>query len=121
MTREHETGGPRLPADQPTAEAERRGGAWDERRKWSRVRRRLKVTLKHSPCFSVDIGLGGVCVELLRVLSPGVSVEGTIQVKGDELPFAGRVAWAKPGEPYLGLRGRMGLLFTRCAPGIPGR
>jgi hypothetical protein len=83
-------------------------------RSGGRLRRRLKVTLKHSPSFTVDIGSGGFCAELLRVLPPGTPVEGTIQLRGGDLPFAGTVVWAKAGDAYLGLRGRMGVLFTRA-------
>jgi len=82
-----------------------------------RIRRRLKVMLQYSPSFSVDIGPGGLCLELLRVLPPGAPVEGTIQMQGTALPFSGRVAWSKPGIPHMGLRGKMGVLFTRGAPG----
>jgi hypothetical protein len=81
-------------------------------RRWPRLRRRYKVTLGQSPSFSVDVGGGGFCTELLRVLPPGTPVEGTIHVRGKDLAFAGRVAWAKPGFPHLGVRGRMGVLFT---------
>ena len=63
----------------------------------------------------MDIGGGGFCTELLRVLPPGTQVEGVIQVKGADLPFAGAVVWAKPGDAYLGLRGRMGVIFTRTS------
>lgn len=79
----------------------------------ARVRRRFRVSLKHSPCFSVDIGAGGVCLEILRVLPPGSLIEGTVLVHDSERFFAGRVVWAKSGVPHLGLRGRMGVAFTK--------
>jgi hypothetical protein len=88
-------------------------------RRWPRLRRRYKVTLGQSPSFSVDVGGGGFCTELLRVLPPGTPVEGVINVRGKELPFVGRVAWAKPGFPHLGVRGRMGVHFTRFTSGFP--
>jgi len=88
-------------------------------RQWVRQRRRFKVTLKQGPSFSVDVCAGGFCTELLRVLPPGTSVEGTILVKGAEVPFSGRVVWARSGEPHLGLKGRMGILFTHItAPAL---
>jgi PilZ domain len=90
-------------------------GKMKHERKSTRVRRRFKVTLKQGPSFSVDVGEGGLCTELLRVLPPGTLVEGTILVKGADVPFAGRVVWARPGAPHLGLRGRMGILFTEMA------
>jgi hypothetical protein len=85
----------------------------------ARVRRRLRVTLRQGPCFTVDVSAGGFCTELLRALPPGTPVEGKIQVRGADVPFTGRVVWARPGDPYLGLRARMGVLFTRLAPGFP--
>jgi hypothetical protein len=81
-------------------------------RQTPRVRRRLKVTLERSTSFTVDVGAGGFCLELLRVLAPGSKVSGTIQVPSAEVPFTGLVAWAKPGDAWLGLRGRMGIAFT---------
>lgn len=91
-------------------------GGLRHQRKWERVRRRLKVTFRHGPSFSVDVSRGGFCVELLRVLPAGAPVEGTVQVKGKEMPFAGLVAWSRAGMPYLGLRGRMGVQLIQCAP-----
>jgi hypothetical protein len=80
-----------------------------------RYRRRFKVVLPHSAAFTVDIGVSGFCTQVLRVLTPGSLVEGTIQVNGTDIPFAGRVAWAKPGDPRLSIPGRMGLLLTRTS------
>ncbi len=85
-------------------------------RNGARLRRRFKVMLEHSPSFTVDVGLQGFCLELLRVLPPGSPVEGTVQMKRADVPFAGRVVWAKSGDASLGLRGRMGVAFTRVAP-----
>jgi hypothetical protein len=82
----------------------------------SRQRRRFKVVLGHAPCFTIDVGAGGFCTELLRVLVPGTAVEGSISAKGTEFAFAGRVAWAKPGDARMGLRGRMGVCFTQVSP-----
>jgi hypothetical protein len=81
-------------------------------RKWRRTRKRLRVKLVHSESFTVDIGKGGFCAELARVLAPGSPVAGTVVVDGRDLPFTGTVAWAKAGDTYLGLRGRMGISFT---------
>jgi hypothetical protein len=80
----------------------------------SRQRRRFKVVLGHAPCFTIDVGAGGFCTELLLV--PGTAVEGSISAKGTEFAFAGRVAWAKPGDARMGLRGRMGVCFTQVSP-----
>lgn len=81
-------------------------------RRWRRHRRRVKVTLRHSTSYTVDLGCGGFCVELLRVLAPGSIVAGTVHERQSDVRFSGTVAWAKPGDPYLGLRGRMGVRFT---------
>jgi hypothetical protein len=85
------------------------------RRAGARHRRRLKVLSGHGPSFTVDVGGGGFCTQSLRVLPPGTAVEGTIQVNGQEVPFAGRVTWAKAGEPRMNLKGKMGVLLTRVA------
>lgn len=77
-----------------------------------RVRRRYTVRLERNVCFTVDVSRGSCCVEVLRVVAPGTEVEGTIDVRGKAVPFGGRVLWAKAGDPYHGLRGRMGVLFT---------
>lgn len=84
-----------------------------------RVRRRYKVRLEQNVCFTVDVGRDGCCVEVLRVVTPGTQIEGTIDVRGREVPFTGRVLWAKAGDPYHGLRGRMGVLFTRIEVPLP--
>ena len=85
-------------------------------RQAQRVRRRLKVTLERGVSFTVDVGAGGFCTEILRVLPPGSRVSGTIQVPSIDVPFTGLVAWAKPGDAWLGLRGRMGIVFTDVPP-----
>jgi hypothetical protein len=82
------------------------------RRASVRARRRLKLKLPHCRSFTADIGAGGFSAEVLRVLPPGTSIDGSIELGGRSIPFAGRVAWAKAGDPYNGIRGRMGILFT---------
>ena len=57
-----------------------------------------------------------MCVELLRVLPVGSSVKGVLQLKSADVPFAGRVAWSRSGDAYLGVKGRMGVIFTSIAP-----
>jgi hypothetical protein len=82
------------------------------KRNSQRVRRRLKVTLPHCRAFTLDVGSGGFSAELLRVLQPGTKISGVIELDQAAIPFAGTVAWSKPGDPYLGLRGRMGIAFA---------
>jgi hypothetical protein len=80
----------------------------------ARHRRRFRVTLSgHPSAFTLDVGAGGFCTELMRVLPAGSRVYGSLLVKGAEVAFAGLVAWAKPGEARMSLRGRMGVRFTR--------
>ncbi len=78
----------------------------------SRRRRRYKVTLGTHTSFTIDISGGGFSTEAMRVLPVGTEVTGTIQVEAKQVPFSGRVAWAKAGAPHLNLRGRMGIRFS---------
>jgi hypothetical protein len=77
-----------------------------------RHRRRLRATLGSTPVFTADVGPGGFSAELIRVQPPGTPVQGSIRVNGDDLAFRGEIAWAKAGEPRLGLRGRIGVRFS---------
>src|SRR5260370_3853086 len=77
----------------------------------SRRRRRFKVTLGIHASFTVDVSSGGFSTESMRVLPAGTEVVGTIQIEGKELPFSGRIAWAKASAPQMGLRGMMGVRF----------
>ncbi len=87
----------------------------NRRRTGARARRRLRVTLPHCRSFTADVGLGGFGAELLRVLPPGTRVDGSFEIGGRSVPFAGKVAWAKAGDPYMGIRGRIGVVFTDAA------
>ncbi len=82
------------------------------RRTGARARRRLRVTLPHCRSFTADVGPGGFAAEVLRVLPPGTRVDGTLELGERSVPFAGKVAWAKAGDPYMGIRGRIGVVFT---------
>ncbi len=83
-----------------------------------RHRRRFRVTIGTSPVFTLDLGGGGFSAELLRVPAPGSSVKGVIQLNGVDVPYAGDVAWAKPGDARIGLRGRIGVRFTQLSPDV---
>jgi hypothetical protein len=88
----------------------------------ARHRRRYRVALVgHPTSFTVDVGAGGFCVEAMRVLPTGTALQGSIQVDGSEVDFAGTVVWNRPGDPRLNLRGRMGVQFTRVAQGFSDR
>lgn len=78
-----------------------------------RQRRRFIVRLGHTSSFTVDVSASGFCVRLMKVLPVDTAVEGSIQVESHEVPFAGVVAWARPGARHLNLLGSMGVVFTR--------
>lgn len=89
-------------------------------RRSDRERRRALVRFGTTACFTVDLGAGGFCARLLRVLPLHTALEGRIQVEGQSLPFAGRVAWSRPGDWRLHLPGTMGVRFTRTPAGLLG-
>ncbi len=72
--------------------------------------------LERSACFTLNIGDGGFCVGVVRVLPPGTAVEGTIDLDGTPVPFTGTIAWAKPAGPDAA-DGLMGVRFTRARGG----
>jgi len=79
-----------------------------------RRRRRYRLTMAgHPSAFTVDIGAGGFCTEVMRVLPAGTAIQGSLLVDGAEVAFAGQVAWTKAGEARMSVRGRMGVRFTR--------
>jgi hypothetical protein len=83
-----------------------------------RSRVRLRVATSHGGSFTVNVGPGGFCTELVRVLPIGTPVEGSIYLDGQDRRFTGRVAWARPGDFRLGLKGRMGIRFLDVDPGL---
>ena len=60
-------------------------------RRWVGLQRRFRVTLGQTATFTVDVCSGGFCALLLRTGPPGTPVEGTIQVDGRDIPYAGHV------------------------------
>lgn len=80
----------------------------------ARFRRRFRVTLSgHPGSFTSDVSVGGFCIEAMRVLPTGTRVQGALLVDGVERPFTGAIAWSRPGDARLGVRGRMGIRFDR--------
>ncbi len=73
--------------------------------------------MQQTACFTLNVGGGGFCVGIVRVLPPGTEVEGTIDINGTPVPFTGSVAWAKAGDPRLGVRGLMGVRYADRARG----
>lgn len=91
-------------------------GAVRVARRGRRYRLRLRVVTSRGGSFTVDVGPGGFCTELARVLPVGEPVEGLIHLNGRDASFAGRVAWSVAGDPRLNERGRMGVCFVRIEP-----
>jgi hypothetical protein len=85
-----------------------------------RRRRRFLVRLGRTSSFTADVGHGGFCLRLMKVLPVSSTFDGSIVVAGAEVPFTARVAWARPGDCHLGLAGTMGVAFTRIAAGFVG-
>jgi hypothetical protein len=91
-----------------------------ELRRGTRHRQRFPVTVGGMTGFTVNVGAGGFCTELLRVLTPGATVEGAIRVRNREYAYAGRVAWAHEGSRALNMRARMGVRFLSVEPEFHG-
>lgn len=83
-----------------------------------RHRRRFRVTIGASPVFTLDLGAGGFSAELMRVPANGSAVAGVIRLNGVDVAYRGEVAWVKPGDPRIGLRGRIGVRFTELPPEV---
>lgn len=88
----------------------------NEKRGSTRHRRRFRVTVDHVSLFTTDVGPGGFATEMMRVLPPGTPVMGQLRLHDVDVVFVGEVAWAKPGDPRMNLRGRMGVRFSRIRP-----
>jgi hypothetical protein len=67
-------------------------------------------------CFAINLGSGGFCTEMMRVLPAGTLVKGTILLDGQDRSFTGRVAWARRGDFRMNLTGRMGVEFLEVDP-----
>lgn len=87
-------------------------------RRSRRHRMRARVTTARGSWFTVNVGTGGFCAELMRALPVGGHVEGLIHLKGRDVSFAGRVAWATDGDSRLNHLGRMGVCFVRIDPDL---
>jgi hypothetical protein len=81
-----------------------------------RRRVRLRVAMSRGGSLTVNVSAGGFCTGLMRVLPVGSQVNGILHLDGREASFAGRVAWARPGDPRLNVMGRMGVCFEKIDP-----
>jgi hypothetical protein len=55
---------------------------------------------------------------MMRVLPVGTPVEGMIFFEGGDRMFTGRVAWARPGDFRMSLKGRTGITFLEIDPDL---
>jgi hypothetical protein len=83
-----------------------------------RHKRRFRVTIGTAPVFTLDLGPGGFSAEIMRAVPIGSTVKGTIRLNGVDVPYAGQIVWAKPGDPRLNLRSRLGIRFTNLPPEV---
>lgn len=81
-------------------------------RKLHRHRRRLSVSLGgRLPAITADVSAGGFCAELSYIFLPGAMIHGSIDLGGREVPFKGKVTWARAGDPQMNPRCRFGVRF----------
>jgi hypothetical protein len=92
----------------------------EKQRQSVRKRRRLRVTMAGSPVFTADMGTGGFCAELMRVLQPGTTVNGTITLAGRDFEYVGLVRWARSGDARIRVTGRMGVRFLQVPTEFAG-
>ncbi len=52
----------------------------------------------------------------MRVLPVDSQFEGSINHRGQDERFTGRVVWARPGNPRLGIAGLIGVRFELISP-----
>jgi hypothetical protein len=82
-------------------------------RKLHRHRRRLNVSLGgRLPAITADVSAGGFCAELPYVFLPGSMIHGSIAFGEREVPFKGKVTWARAGDPQMSPFCRFGVRFT---------
>ena len=79
----------------------------------ARARRRTRVTIGGAAAFTQSLGAGGFSAEVMRVPARGSPVQGTIYLGEKDFDYVGDVAWVKPGDPRIHLRGRVGVRFTQ--------
>jgi hypothetical protein len=79
----------------------------------SRHRRRVRVTIGGTASFTQNLSVGGFSAEAMRVLPRGSPVRGSMYLGERDVDYVGEVAWVKPGDARVNLRGRMGVRFTQ--------
>jgi hypothetical protein len=85
-----------------------------------RQARHLRATALHPSRLRVLwLGACSLWILLLRAVPPGTPVDGTILMDGRDIPYAGRVVWAKAGDVRLGIRGMIGVGFESLDSALP--
>lgn len=87
-------------------------------RSFPRRRVRIRVVTPRGSSLTTDVGPGGFCTSVMRVLPVDSRFEGTIQHRGQDERFTGRVVWARPGNPRLGIAGSVGVRFESVSPDL---
>ncbi len=90
---------------------------------------RFVVVMERVKMVTVNVSLGGLCLEGPLGIAAGASVRGFIEIRGELYPFAGKASWSsaggKLGQERTGIRFTEGPdgLFVRLAEGRmkPGR
>lgn len=86
-----------------------------------RRRVRLRLVTNRGNAVTTNVSAGGFCSGMMRVPPPGTALEGLIHVDGRDAPFAGHVAWVRPGNPRLSMMGTFGVRFTQVDPDVARR
>lgn len=77
-----------------------------------RYAHRLTIRLRGMlPVYTHDVSEGGFCADMLQPLKMGATLEGSILLGGEEIPFQGQVVWTRQAAGER-VRGRYGLRFT---------
>ena len=79
---------------------------------------RVRVVTPRGSSLTNDIGPGGFCTNLMRVLPLDSRFDGTIHHGGQDERFTGCVVWVRPGNPRLGIAGVVGVRFESIAPDL---
>jgi hypothetical protein len=87
-------------------------------RSFPRRRVRVRVVTPRGSSLTNDLGAGGFCTSLMRVLPVDSRFEGTIHHAGRDERFTGRVVWVRPGNPRLGIAGVVGVRFESIPPDL---
>lgn len=79
-----------------------------------RQRRRLKVLVSQPrvALFTLDVSEGGLALEAPKAPLVGARQPGAVVIDGVDYPFEGRIAWALPGDHWLGTKAKYGVAFV---------